>query len=131
MTAMPGWSCSLLTSVMRPSLMPTCTAMGWGRPSCSTHTCLRAPGPGPLPPPAAPRRENDLGARGMICATMPPPPWAEAPASGAAAALTGVNRRAVLGTSSTSVRSVAVMVAAAVMPGRRLRSALSTCIQVV
>ena len=41
-------------------------------------------------------------------------------------AVVGEKRSAVLGTSSTSLRSVATMVATAVMPGRRLRSLLST-----
>jgi hypothetical protein len=71
-------------------------------------------------------------------ATLPPlapgaPPAGLPPsrAAGPAAAWPGLHAggreaQAVLGTSSTSWRSVAVMVAVAVMPGRRLRSALST-----
>ena len=43
----------------------------------------------------------------------------------------GEKRSAVLGTSSTPLASLATMVAAAVMPGRRLRSALSTLSVVV
>ena len=45
--------------------------------------------------------------------------------------LVGEKRKAVLGTSSTPLASLAVMVAAAVMPGRRLRSPLSTLSVVV
>ena len=55
-----------------------------------------------------------------------PPPAAEADAKTSGG---GVKRSAVLGTSSAPLRSVAVMVATAVMPGRRLRSALSTSSQ--
>ena len=51
----------------------------------------------------------------------PAPGFASAPA-----ACAGVKRSAVLGTSSTSLRSADVMVAAAVMPGRRLMSLLFT-----
>src|ERR1035437_4379215 len=43
-----------------------------------------------------------------------------------AAAVVGEKRSAALGTSSTSLRLVAMIVAVAVMPGRRLRSALLT-----
>jgi hypothetical protein len=69
--------------------------------------------------------------RGMSCDMMPPPDDDAAGCAAAPAATAGVNRSAVLGTSSTSLRSVEVMVAAAVMPGRRLRSELSTSSQVM
>jgi hypothetical protein len=60
--------------------------------------------------------------------SVPPLPFALALAAGAAAPRVafGAKRNAVFGTSSTSRRSSAVMVDVAVMPGRRLESALST-----
>ena len=83
--------------------------------------------------------------RGIIFDMNPPEPdLAGAAAAGFAAgsvpdvtvaasavATAGVKRSAVLGTSSTPVRSVEVMVAAAVMPGRRLRSLLLTSSKVM
>ena len=60
--------------------------------------------------------------RGMSLDIRPLP----MPQPGLPTVCAGVKRSAVLGTSSTSLRSVETMVAAAVMPGRRLRSVLST-----
>ena len=61
--------------------------------------------------------------RGMLGSRLGGAPFV---ACWSSAADVGVKRSAVLGTSSTSMCCVAVMVAVAVMPGRRLRSALST-----
>jgi hypothetical protein len=77
-----------------------------------------------LAPAAAERRVVPPGMRGS---RLTPPPCRAPTVS---PATTGVKRSAVLGTSSTLLRRVAVMVAVAVMPGRRLRSALSTSSQV-
>ena len=55
---------------------------------------------------------------------FPPDAGAEAPAL-------GVKRSAVLGTSSDGARSLVAIVAVAVMPGRSVRSALSTASSVV
>ena len=52
-------------------------------------------------------------------------------AAAAGAAPAGVKRSALLGTSSTPLRSVVAMVAVAVMPGRSDRSVLSTSSWVV
>ena len=57
--------------------------------------------------------------------SVPPLPLALAAAAALRIAF-GAKRNAVFGTSSTSRRSSAVIVAVTVMPGRRLRSALST-----
>ena len=72
-------SCSLLTlGHARPSLMPTCTAMAWGLPSCSTHICAPCPAAGRC----SPRRTAERpGGAGINCETMPPRPgrWQACP----------------------------------------------------
>ena len=119
MMARPSLKPSPLTSVWRPSLMPVFTSCATAWPSLSTQICRR---PGAPPLVSVARRGVVLrGMRGIILDRM---------LLGAAAAplpaVVGEKRNAVLGTSSTPLRSVATMVAAAVMPGRRLRSVLST-----
>ena len=116
-TASPSRS-SPLTSVRRPSLRPAVTATATGAPSRSTHSwrSLFFDSTDPLRL-AAPR-----GARGISLDTRPPPP----PPGAAAAGVSGVKRSAAFGTSSTSSRCTAAMLAVAVMPGRSSSSALST-----
>ena len=104
----------------RPSLRPVVTVSGCGRPSFRIQIWRWPPSAvgvsplrfGVLPP----------GGRGISFDSRP----ALSVAAGAAVPVVGVKRSAVLGTVSTPRRSVAAMVAVAVMPGRRLRSALST-----
>jgi hypothetical protein len=123
MTGMPACSSLPVTSVTRPSLTPCVTATGTATPSRSTQTWRTS---AVLAPSAAERRcVVPRGGRGRRVVTRPPGPLALLAAAWAPACV-GVKRSAVLGTSSTSRRSVAVMVAVAVMPGRSERSLLST-----
>ena len=101
--------------------MPAVTATGCGTPSRSTQT-WRAPALGPT---WRAVRVPVRGGRGISFDTMPPPGDAASPAAALPAAA-GVKRSAVFGTSNTSLRSTATIVAVAVIPGRRLRSVLST-----
>src|SRR3989338_943043 len=121
-TAMPSESPSPLTSVLRPSLMPVLTCMATGWFSCSTQIWRVPPLRGSVP--AVLGRVLRDG-RGIIFDRM------LVLAAAAPLLLVGEKRKAVLGTSSTPLASLAVMVAAAVMPGRRLRSPLSTLSVVV
>ena len=110
--------------------MPTFTLTGCGTPSLSSQIWRVCPAPGPAPPAGLRLAFALRGGPGISCETMPRLALAGLPAA-SAPAWAGVKRKAVLGTSSTSLRSVEVMVAAAVMPGRRLRSLLSTSSQVI
>src|SRR5450830_135454 len=119
-TRMPSRSSPWVISVKWPSLMPGVTATATGVSGCSvlsTHTWrARAV----LAPEAADCRVRLLGMFGIrltALAGLAAPPPADA---------VGSKRSAVLGTSSTRLRRRAMMLAVAVMPGRRLRSVLST-----
>ena len=105
-------------SVIRPSLMPGTTFIGTALPSRNTQTWRDCAVLAPL---AADLRVLLRGMRGNML--KPLPALAAAEASFASA---GSKRKALLGTSTTSLRCTAVMVAVAVMPGRRVRSVLST-----
>src|ERR1035437_2951031 len=97
----------------------TATATAAPLPSFgSTHTC-RADAV--LAPAAADLRVLPPGRLGIKLETMPP-----LAAGLPAPAVVGVKRSAVFGISSTLLRCMAVIVAVAVIPGRKLRSAVFT-----
>src|ERR1019366_7184150 len=105
--------------------MPGITATATATPLPSfgrTHTCRAA---AVLAPAAADLRVLLVGRLGIRLETIPP-----LAAGLPATRMVGVKRSAVFGTRSTLLRCMAVMVAVAVIPGRRLRSALSTSRQV-
>src|SRR5690606_31814473 len=124
MTCMPGWSSPPVISVSRPSLIPVVTVTGCATPSRSTQISRTPPTPSAFRLGRA-DRGAPCGRLGISLERIPPlDDDALEFASGAACA--GVKRSAVFGTRSTSCRSMALIVADAVIPGRRLRSPLST-----